>query len=244
MPNLQCFFSNRPTGRILGCAGALAGAVWLACAAGCSRGGAGSDEIVVGHFASMTGSEATFGQSTDNGIRMAVDEINSAGGINGKKVRVITYDDKGDAREAGAAVTRLVTRDQVSAVLGEVASKLSLAAAPICQENGVPMVSPSSTNPKVTEIGDMIFRVCFIDDFQGWVGAKFAREHLKAEKAATLYDQSSPYSVGLKDEFEKAFKEMGGTITSTQAYNKGDQDFASLLTVIRSSQPDVIYLPG
>ena len=136
-------------------------------------------EIVLGHYASMTGSEATFGQSTDNGIQLAIDEINKAGGVKGKQVRVITYDDKGDAREAGNAVTRLVNKDGVVAVLGEVASSLSLVGAPVCQENGVPMVSPSSTNPEVTKIGDMIFRVCFIDPFQGCVCAKFAREHDK-----------------------------------------------------------------
>ena len=119
------------------------------------------DEILIGHFGSMTGSEATFGTSTDHGIKMAVEELNASGGLLGKKVRLITYDDKGDAREAGTAVTRLVTKDGVAAVIGEVASGLSLAGAPICQENSVPMVSPSSTNPKVTKIGDMIFRVCF-----------------------------------------------------------------------------------
>src|SRR4051812_3351976 len=147
---------------------------------GCrSRGDA--NEIVVGHYASMTGSEATFGQSTDNGIRMAVEEINAAGGVSGKKIRLITYDDKSDAREAATAVTRLVTNDRVNAVLGEVASKLSLEGAPICQENGVPMITPSSTNPKVTDVGEMIFRVCFIDPFQGFVCAKFARENLKAQ---------------------------------------------------------------
>ena len=162
--------------------------------AGCNASGSSdrSNEIVLGHYASMTGSEATFGRSTDNGIQMAIDEINAAGGVNGKKVRVITYDDKGEQREAGNAVTRLVTKDGVVAVLGEVASGLSLVGAPVCQENGVPMVSPSSTNPEVTEVGDMIFRVCFIDPFQGYVCAKFAREHegLKATKAAILYDQT------------------------------------------------------
>src|SRR3954462_8888609 len=161
---------------------------------------AGANEIVIGHYASMTGAEATFGRSTDNGIRLAIDEINAAGGVNGKKVRVITYDDKGDSREAGTAVTRLVTRDHVAAVLGEVASSLSLVGGPVCQENGVPMVSPSSTNPAVTKVGDMVFRVCFIDPFQGYVCAKFAREHegLKAEKAAILYDQVAAYAVGLQ----------------------------------------------
>ena len=166
--------------------------------------------------------------------------------INGKKIDVITYDDKGEAREAGTAVTRLISRDGVVAVLGEVASGLSLAGAPICQENGVPMVSPSSTNPKVTKTGDMIFRVCFIDPFQGWVGAKFARENekIKATKAAILYDQASPYSVGLQEEFEKAFTGMGGTIAAKQTYTAGDQDFSAQLTTIRSSEPDVVFIPG
>ncbi|MBC7968139.1 MAG: ABC transporter substrate-binding protein [Fuerstia sp.] len=213
---------------------------------GCQPGTSSSNEIVIGHFASMTGSEATFGQSTDNGIKLAVDEINAAGGIDGKKIRLITYDDKGDAREAGTAVTRLTTKDGVVAVLGEVASGLSLAGAPICQEAGIPMVSPSSTNPKVTKIGDMIFRVCFIDPFQGSVCAKFAREHegLKAAKAAILTDQASPYSVGLQEEFEKAFEKLGGKIVSKQTYQGGDQDFSAQLTAIRSSEPDVVFVPG
>ncbi len=213
---------------------------------GCQNGGSNSDEIVIGHYASMTGSEATFGQSTDNGIKLAVDEINEAGGIRGKKIRLITYDDKGDAREAGTAVTRLTTKDAVVAVLGEVASGLSLAGAPVCQQSGIPMISPSSTNPKVTKIGDMIFRVCFIDPFQGAVCAKFAREHegLKAAKAAILTDQASPYSVGLQDEFEKAFEKLGGKVVSKQQYQGGDQDFSAQLTAIRSSEPDVVFVPG
>jgi branched-chain amino acid transport system substrate-binding protein len=205
-----------------------------------------SGEIVLGHYASMTGGEATFGRSTDNGIKLAIDEINAAGGVNGKKVRVITYDDKGEKPEAGTAVTRLITKDNVVAVLGEVASSLSLVAAPVCQEYEVPMVSPSSTNPDVTKKGDMIFRVCFIDPFQGYVCAKFAREHegLKAAKAAILYDQSQAYAVGLQDEFAKAFQKMGGKIVETQTYQKGDPDFSAQLTAIRAAKPDVIFIPG
>jgi branched-chain amino acid transport system substrate-binding protein len=211
-----------------------------------SNGDAESDDIVLGHYASMTGSEATFGRSTDNGIKLALEEINEAGGVKGKKVRLITYDDKGDAREAGIAVTRLVTRDNVAAVLGEVASSLSLVGAPICQDSGVPMVTPSSTNPAVTEVGDMVFRVCFIDPFQAYVCAKFAREHegLKAQKAAILYDQSGAYAVGLRDEFTKSFEELGGDIVATEAYQAGDQDYSAQLTAIRATEPDVIFIPG
>ena len=222
----------------------LVATLFVVTLAGCNSGAKNTDEIVIGHYASMTGSEATFGQSTDNGIKMALEEINSAGGINGKQIRLITYDDKGEAREAGSAVTRLITRDGVVAVLGEVASSLSLAGAPICQENGVPMITPSSTNPEVTKKGDKIFRVCFIDPFQGWVCAKFAREKIKAAKAAILYDQASAYSVGLREEFEKAFTQMGGQITAAETYTAGDQDFSAQLTTIGSSQPDVVFIPG
>jgi branched-chain amino acid transport system substrate-binding protein len=211
---------------------------------GCGSGKGG--DIVLGHYASLTGGEATFGRSTDNGIQMAVEEINAAGGVNGKKVRVITYDDKGEKPEAGTAVTRLVTKDGVVAVLGEVASGLSLVAAPICQEYGVPMVSPSSTNPEVTEKGDMIFRVCFIDPFQAFACAKFAREHegLKATKAAILFDQTSPYSAGLKDEFTKSFTRLGGEVIASESYQKGDPDFSAQLTRIRAGEPDVVFIPG
>ena len=211
---------------------------------GCQNGG--GDEILIGHYGSLTGSQATFGISTDNGIKMAIEELNAAGGINGRKVKLVTYDDKGEAREASTAVTRLVTKDGVVAVIGEVASGLSLAAAPICQEGGVPMISPSSTNPKVTKVGNMIFRVCFIDPFQGKVCAKFAREHesLKASKAAIVTDQGSPYSVGLEDEFEKSFVALGGTVVSKQTYQAGDQDYSAQLTSIRAAEPDVIFVPG
>jgi branched-chain amino acid transport system substrate-binding protein len=224
---------------------ALTAAICFGSILGCSSGGGNSNEIVIGHYASMTGSEATFGQSTDNGIKLALEEINQAG-VKGKKLRLITYDDKGDAKEAGTAVTRLINKDGVAAILGEVASGLSLAGAPVCQENGIPMITPSSTNPKVTKVGDMIFRVCFTDLFQGWVCAKFAREsdRLKAGKAAILYDQASPYAVGLRDEFEKVFTEMGGKITSKQPYTAGDQDYSAQLTAIRASAPDVVFIPG
>ena len=221
--------------------------LWGALLPGCGPGAATStNEILIGHYGSMTGSEATFGISTDNGIKLAVEEINAAGGINGKKVKLITYDDKGEPREAGTAVTRLVDRDRVVAVIGEVASGLSLAGAPVCQKAGVPMISPSSTNPKVTKLGDMIFRVCFIDPFQGSVCAKFAfdSEQIKAKTAAILCDQSAPYSVGLQEEFEKAFVKLGGKITTTQTYQAGAQDFSAQLTAIRGSEPDVIFVPG
>jgi len=204
----------------------------------------GSGPILVGHFGSMTGSEATFGQSTDNGIRLAVKEQNAAGGVKGRMIEIKTYDDQGKSQEAGTAVTRLIPDDKVAAVLGEVASSLSLAGGRVAQQYGVPMISPSSTNPQVTQIGDKIFRVCFLDPFQGWVEAKFARETLKANTAAILYDQAQAYSKGLAQYFKEAFVQMGGTITTEQAFTGGDQDFSAQLTTIRQTNPDVILVPG
>ena len=204
----------------------------------------GSGPILIGHYGSLTGSEATFGQSTSNGLRLAIKEFNAAGGLNGRKIELKEYDTRGDAGEAKLAVERLTKSDKVVAVIGEVASKLSLNAGPVCQEAGVPMITPSSTNPRVTAIGDYIFRVCFIDPFQGLAGAKFARDNLKAKSAAVLIDQAQAYAVGLADEFTTNFKKLGGTIVSTQTYTGGAQDFTAQLTSIRSAKPDVIYIPG
>lgn len=203
-----------------------------------------ADDILIGHYGSLTGSEATFGQSTSNGLRLAIADCNAAGGINGRQIKLIEYDTKGDPKEAGAVVTRLCTKDHVTAVIGEVASSLSLVGAAICQQNDTPMISPSSTNEKVTQQGDLIFRTCYIDAFQGFVCAKFAWQNKNFKTAALLIDQSSAYSVGLASEFEKAFKKFGGTITVAQEYNKGDQEYSPRLTAIRATSPDVIFVPG
>jgi len=192
----------------------------------------------------MTGKEATFGQSTDQGIRLAIEEINAAGGLNGRKLELLTYDDKGESQEAGNAVTRLITKDNVVAILGEVASGLSMAGGAVAQEKGVPMISPSSTNPQVTQDRDMVSRVCFIDPFQGYVVAKFASDTLKCKKVAVLYDQKAPYSVGLRDEFKSHFTDMGGEIVADVAFGGGDLEFASQLAAIRAAKPDAVFVPG
>jgi branched-chain amino acid transport system substrate-binding protein len=146
--------------------------------AGCNKAG---DTIKVGEFASLTGSEATFGQSSHQGTQLAIDDINAAGGVLGKKIQLLTEDNQSQAGQSATVVRKLISSDGVVAMLGEVASSRSLEAAPICQENKIPMISPASTNPKVTEVGDYIFRVCFIDPFQGTVMANFARNTLKAK---------------------------------------------------------------
>jgi len=207
-------------------------------------GGKGTGPILVGHYGSMTGSEATFGQSTDNGIRLAVEERNAAGGVKGRKIEIKTLDTAGKAQEAGGAVTRLINQDHVTALLGEVASKLSIAGGEVAQHYGVPMITPSSTNEAVTKIGDMISRVCFVDAFQGYVVARFAHDHLKATKVAIFYDQSQDYSIGLSKSFRKAFTDLGGTITTEQTYKAGDSDHSAQLGTIRDSSPEAIFLPG
>ncbi len=205
----------------------------------------GEDNVIrVGEVSSMTGSEATFGASTHKGIELAISEINEAGGVLGKKLALTTMDDQGKPDEAATAITKLISQNRVIAVLGEVASSRSLAMAPIAQNNKIPMISPSSTNPKVTQQGDYIFRVCFIDPFQGAVMAQFAHEHLKVKKAAILRDVKSDYSMGLADYFIKTFKAMGGEIVEDVSYSAGDIDFKAHLTKIRGKNPETIFVPG
>ncbi len=205
---------------------------------------ANSDVIKIGQFGSMTGGEATFGQSTDKGIRLAIDAKNEAGGIKGKKIVLITEDDQGKPEEAAAVVKKLINQDKVMAVLGEVASTRSLFAAPIAQQNKIPMVTPSSTNPKVTQVGDYIFRVCFIDPFQGPVMARFTYDNLKLKRVAIFKDLKSDYSLGLAEFFSKKFTELGGTIVSEQSFQTGDSDFKGQLTRIRAANPEAIYIPA
>ena len=202
------------------------------------------DTILLGEVGSLTGSEATFGISTRNAIELAINEVNAAGGVKGRKVEVRVYDDQSKPEEAANAVTRLINQDQVLLILGEVASTNSIAMANKAQPARVPMISNASTNPKVTEIGDYIFRVCFIDPFQGYVMARFAHDNLKFNKVAVLKDLASDYSQGLADVFKRKFTEMGGKIVGEETYAKGSTDFRSQLTAIKRSQPDGIYVPG
>jgi branched-chain amino acid transport system substrate-binding protein len=209
----------------------------------CGSKGSGK-EILVGEYGSLTGGIATFGISTKNASEMAFDEINKKGGVLGKQIKLLVEDDQSKPEEAGTAVTKLINQDHVVAMLGHVASSHSLAAAPICQSNQVPMISPSSTNPRVTQVGDYIFRVCFTDTFTGEVVAKFVFDTLKAKKVAILVDVRSDYSVGLQTFFGEAFKRRGGEIVANQSYSQGDSDFRAQLTQIKATNPEAIYVPG
>jgi branched-chain amino acid transport system substrate-binding protein len=222
--------------------GLMAGAAAALAMVGAGREAA--DPVLVGHFGSMTGSEATFGQSTDNGIKLKVKELNSAGGLNGRLFEVRTRDTAGKTQEAGTAVTRLITDDKVVAILGEVASGLSLAGGQVAQQYKVPMISPSSTNLRVTVGRDYVFRVCYTDPFQGYVVAKFAKDNLKVTNVAILYDQKQAYSKGLRDEFTKHFTSMGGKVVADQAFSGGDPDYSAQLNNIKAANPQAIFIPG
>jgi len=175
---------------------------------------------------------------------MAADEINSAGGISGRRIQLIVEDDQGQPQQAAAVVMKLITQDGVHGVLGEVASSNTLAAAPIAQRSRIPMITPSSTHPLITQVGDYIFRVCFIDPFQGEVMARFARNTLRARRAAIFHDIGSEYSRGLAVTFEDHFTRLGGRIVIRQSYQQTDADFMAQLAAIRAARPDVIYVPG
>nr|AYM53328.1 branched chain amino acid ABC transporter periplasmic amino acid-binding protein [Cystobacter fuscus] len=203
-----------------------------------------SDTLLLGQISSLTGSQATFGVSTQHGVEMALKEANAAGGVKGKKIAVRVYDNQSKPEEAAQAATRLVTQDKVLVIIGDVASSNSLAMADKAQAAGVPMITPASTNPAVTEKGDFVFRVCFIDPFQGFVMAKFARENLKLDRVAILQDNKSAYSIGLTEVFSQKFAEMGGKVLTTESYSQGDTDFRAQLTAIKKLKPQGIYVPG
>ncbi len=213
---------------------------------GCTKkDGNGAEEFIkVGEYVSLTGNTATFGQSTDRGVQIALDEINAAGGVLGKKIKVIVEDTQSKPETSKTAVLKLIKQDHVVALIGEIASSRTLAAAPEAQRSQVPMITPGSTNPAVTEKGDYIFRICFIDPFQGQVMAKFASGELKSKKAAILTDVKNDYSVGLAKNFKDVFVAAGGAIVAEESYSEGDTDFKPQLTAIKNKTPDILVVPG
>lgn len=223
---------------VLGCAGCARPESTTSSAPGQQR----TAEVTIGSYMAKTGPFATYGQSSVKGMELAVEEINSKGGVLGKSLRLVVEDDEGKPEVAKNAVEKLIEQKHVPVVIGEVASKCSLAAAPICQSRGVPMVSPSSTSPKLTKVGDYIFRVCFTDEFQGWACAKLGYG-LGYRSAAVFVDQTNDYSIGLAKRFEEVFQELGGSVADEQTFSEGDKDFNAQLSRIKGSEPDVIFLP-
>lgn len=200
--------------------------------------------IKLGEFASLTGKEAVFGQNVNKGTRLAIEEANAAGGVLGRKLELVTEDDQSKPGESATVVKKLISRDKVVAILGEITSGRTLEAAPVAQAAKIPLISPGATNVEVTTKGNYIFRVCFIDDFQGTVMAKFARESLKLKRVAILSSVSSAQSVGLAKYFRERFVAGGGTIAAEQKYGEGDKDFRAQLTAIKAAKPDAIAATG
>ena len=204
-------------------------------------------EVSIGIVSPLTGQTATFGKSTKDGVTLAFEEIGNKITIAGKeyKVNLIFADDQGMPESASSAYRKLITHDKVKAIIGTVQSNCSLAGAPLAQQHKIPMISTASTNPKVTQTGDYIFRACFIDPFQGKVMAKYAFDNLKVKTAAVIFDNANDYSKGLAEVFKKSFEDLGGKVVSYQPFPGEDKtkDFSPLLTQIKTAKPEVIFAP-
>ncbi|WP_255575509.1 ABC transporter substrate-binding protein [Caproiciproducens faecalis] len=236
-------------------AAVLAAVMLSASATGCAQGGGNTDSaaagsaaatgetIKIGGLAPLTGNVSVYGIATNNGVKLAVDAINKNGGVLGKKIEYISYDEKGDAIEAVNAYNKLVQDDKVVALVGDVTSKPTIAVAQKAVKDGLPMITATGTAADITKAGDNIFRACFIDPFQGELMAAYAAQKLGAKTAAIIYDNGDDYSTGVADAFEAAAKEAGMTITNKEAYQSGSVDFKSQLTKIKAGNPDVVMVP-
>jgi len=203
------------------------------------------ETINIGGIFPLTGAIATFGQSSVEAIQLAFEEINAKGGVlGGKQLKLIVEDNRSVQPDSATAAQKLINQDKVVAILGPVASSNSLAAAPIAQEAKIPLLSPTSTNPAVTQVGDFIFRAAFIDPFQGAVMANFALDNLGAKTAAIMTDANSDYSKGLGEVFRQVFESKGGTIVADVSFMSGDTDFNAILTTVRNANPDVVWVPS
>jgi ABC-type branched-chain amino acid transport systems, periplasmic component len=217
-------------------------------AAGC--GGKSEKDIKIGLLNEMTGGNATIGTAAANGAKMAIKEINAKGGVLGKQLKAVSADNKSEPAEAANAMTKLLMQDNVVAVTGTFSSSNAIAAASVAESAKKPYLIAGATNPKVTvdpktqKVKKYIYRVCFIDPFQGTVAANFASNNLKAKKAAMLIDNSSDYSKGLGEFFQAAFVKAGGTVVANEAYLQKDTDFKATLTKIKAQGADVLFVPG
>ena len=223
------------------CAGFALAAALALFAAGCSK--SESDTIAIGGIFPLSGDVAVYGVECKKGIDLAIDEINEAGGVNGKKIVLIGEDDEGKPDKSVNAFKKLTTKDKVKFIIGSLTSGCVQAVTTLAQAGRVIQIAPAATAPAITDAGDYIFRACFIDPFQGTVGGKFATETLGAKRAAVLYDIQNDYSVGLEENFVKSFEAGGGTIVARESYSTGDKDFNAQLTKIKNASPDVVYIP-
>ena len=220
----------------------------LGLAAGC--GNSASGDLKIGMVYELTGNTATYGTSAANGAKLAFKEINAAGGVLGKQIQIVTADNKGEPSESTNAMTKVITQDKVVAVTGFTVSSCGIAGSSVAEGSKIPFVAAATVNPKVTvdgntgKVKNYTFRACFIDSFQGAVGAQFALNSLKAKKVSILTDSSSDYSKGLTQIFKESFTKNGGLIVGEEAYLQKDQDFKPVLTKLKSQNADVLYIPG
>ncbi|MBQ1971655.1 MAG: ABC transporter substrate-binding protein [Treponema sp.] len=221
--------------------GVLSAAVLALTLASCSK--AESNSVKIGGIFPLSGQVAVYGVECKNGVDLAIEEINAAGGINGKPVVLVSEDDEGNPDKTVNAFKKLSTKDGVKVVIGSLTSGCTQAITTLSQASKVVQIAPAATAPAITDAGDFIFRACFIDPFQGTVGGKFAAETLGKKRAAILYDIGNDYSVGLADNFKIAFTKAGGSIVSEESYATNDKDFNAQLTKIKNANPDVVYLP-
>jgi branched-chain amino acid transport system substrate-binding protein len=226
-------------------AAALAAVMLSTTAAGCAGNGAaaGGDTIKIGGLAPLTGDVSVYGIATNNGAKLAVDAINKAGGVLGKKIDYIAYDEKGDATEAVNAYNKLVQSDKVIALVGDVTSKPTIAVAQKAVKDNLPMITATGTAADITKTGKNVFRACFIDPFQGELMADYAAKKLNAKTAAIIYDNGDDYSTGVADAFEAEAKAAGLTVTNKEGYPSKSKDFKAQLTKIKASNPDVPMVP-
>jgi branched-chain amino acid transport system substrate-binding protein len=208
-----------------------------------------SDTIKIGVNLELSGAVASYGTSEAAGIDLAVEEINAAGGIEGKQIEIVKIDNKSDNAEATSAAIRLAEQDKVVAIIGAATSGATVAQAQIANDKQVPLISPSGTSPSVTVredggVNEYVFRTSFIDPFQGTVAANFAANELKVKNVAIYSDNASDYSKGLAASFKKDFEAAGGKIVANESYVAKDPDFRSTLTRIKSADPEFIFIPG
>lgn len=199
--------------------------------------------VKLGLIMPMTGDIAAYGIGTANAVKLAISELNAESATTGITYEVIVEDDENKPEKTIDAFNKLTSKDDVDVIVGALASKCSLAIAPLAQQTGIPMITTSSTNENVTLAGDFVFGACFIDPFQGTVVAKFAADSLKKKTAAIVFDNGNDYSKGLATQFEKSFVEYGGTVVAKEAYSINDKDFSAILAKIKENNPEVIFIP-
>lgn len=210
---------------------------------GCSKKTESASEWRVGAYMSLSGEDAAFGIYTREGIELAIDEVNKAGGVKGKPIRVLYEDDKSNPQEANNKVLQLIDRDKVVALLGEVSSQRSKAGGIVANRKKVPMITPASTNPDVTKVGPYVFRVCFTDDEQGRAGAGFIVDQLHKTRVGILYATDDLYSSGLAEEFRKELKKKGGAVVAEKGFLKKETNFTTYLNELKEAKPEIIYAP-